>query len=608
MLDLVQLGELARTQAAPALRRPAAARRRGPRADQPPQGAAPRRAPRRPRPQAAPPDAAGAQAHPDRGRHHLRPRHARPGGGHDDGRHRRGDERGPGRAARRARRPLREPAHHLRRQLPRHLQPHRGRGRLAGAATTSSSGGRRQAACCPPARCSAPTTTGGKVLVGVRPEKISLSARRRRGRDPRGPQPHHRAGSPTPASSASPPSTSSTARSAPNSRSTRRTSSATAGSSRAPRSSCTGTPRTPSASTRPRTSTPASRGTTAGCMTATATEAPPAAAPRHRRTKPPRASARKRLVPYWLLLPGMLWLIVFFALPMVYQASTSVQTGSLEERLQGHLALRDLLGRAPASTARSSCARCSTRAPPRCCAWCSATRWRTSSPSGRPLAQPDLVLVIAPFFTSFLIRTLAWKTILADGGPVVGALNTLHVLDVTSWLGWTAGDRVLATPLAVVCGLTYNFLPFMILPLYTSLERIDGRLHEAAGDLYATAVHHLPQGDLPAVDAGRRLRHPADLHPGERRLRQRRTARLHRHQHDRQRHPDAVPARARLSDGGGALLHPHGRDPGHGHLLHPPGPGRRIWSDAPSCTGSSAISWSSRGCSRSRTCSCRTSS
>jgi spermidine/putrescine transport system permease protein len=99
-----------------------------------------------------------------------------------------------------------------------------------------------------------------------------------------------------------------------------------------------------------------------------------------------------------------------------------------------------------------------------------------------------LVLVIAPFFTSFLIRTLAWKTILADGGPVVDVLNTLHVLDVTSWLGWTEGDRVLATPMAVVCGLTYNFLPFMILPLYTSLERIDGRLHEAARDLYASPV------------------------------------------------------------------------------------------------------------------------
>jgi len=96
-----------------------------------------------------------------------------------------------------------------------------------------------------------------------------------------------------------------------------------------------------------------------------------------------------------------------------------------------------------------------------------------------------LVLVIAPFFTSFLIRTLAWKTILADGGPVVDVLDSVGFLDVTGGLGMTEGNRLLATPLAVVCGLTYNFLPFMILPLYTSLERIDGRLHEAAGDLYA---------------------------------------------------------------------------------------------------------------------------
>ena len=126
-----------------------------------------------------------------------------------------------------------------------------------------------------------------------------------------------------------------------------------------------------------------------------------------------------------------------------------------------------------------------------------------------------LVLVIAPFFTSFLIRTLAWKTILADGGAVVDVLNTLHVLDVTSWLGWTEDNRVLATPMAVVCGLTYNFLPFMILPLYTSLERIDARLMRRRGDLYATR-HHLPQGDVPAVHAGCRLRHAADLHPGQR--------------------------------------------------------------------------------------------
>ncbi|MCX4577833.1 ABC transporter permease [Streptomyces sp. NBC_01571] len=214
---------------------------------------------------------------------------------------------------------------------------------------------------------------------------------------------------------------------------------------------------------------------------ATVTEAPPLAP--QPENKPPRR--RGRLVPYWLLLPGILWLLVFFALPMVYQASTSVQTGSLEEgfKVTWHFqtywnALSDYWPQFLRSVLYAGAATilCLLLGYPLAYLIAfRAGRWR----------NVVLILVIAPFFTSFLIRTLAWKTILADGGPVVGALNTLHVLDVTNWLGFTAGDRVLATPLAVVCGLTYNFLPFMILPLYTSLERIDGRLHEAAGDLYA---------------------------------------------------------------------------------------------------------------------------
>jgi spermidine/putrescine transport system permease protein len=218
--------------------------------------------------------------------------------------------------------------------------------------------------------------------------------------------------------------------------------------------------------------------------TATAPAATPAPAPAPI-PAPARRSRRGRLVPYWLLLPGILWLLVFFAVPMVYQASTSVQTGSLEEgfKVTWHFAtywdaltayypqfLRSLLY---AGLATLLCLLLGY--PLAYLIAFRAGRWRNLV----------LVLVIAPFFTSFLIRTLAWKTILADSGPVVGVLNSLHLLDVTGWLGMTQGDRVLATPLAVVCGLTYNFLPFMILPLYTSLERIDPRLHEAAGDLYA---------------------------------------------------------------------------------------------------------------------------
>ncbi|MGZ5399140.1 MAG: ABC transporter permease [Nocardioides sp.] len=91
-----------------------------------------------------------------------------------------------------------------------------------------------------------------------------------------------------------------------------------------------------------------------------------------------------------------------------------------------------------------------------------------------------LVLVIAPFFTSFLVRTLSWKLILADDGYIVNTLQFLHLLG--------EDGRLLATPIAVVAGLTYNFLPFMVLPLYASIDKIDPRLIEAASDLYAHPV------------------------------------------------------------------------------------------------------------------------
>ena len=93
----------------------------------------------------------------------------------------------------------------------------------------------------------------------------------------------------------------------------------------------------------------------------------------------------------------------------------------------------------------------------------------------RPLL---LVLVIAPSFASFLLRTYAWRTILSDEGPITSFFNALHLLP---------DDRILNTGIAVVAGLTYNFLPFMILPLYAAIEKIDPRLIEASSDLYASA-------------------------------------------------------------------------------------------------------------------------
>jgi spermidine/putrescine transport system permease protein len=100
-----------------------------------------------------------------------------------------------------------------------------------------------------------------------------------------------------------------------------------------------------------------------------------------------------------------------------------------------------------------------------------------------------LLLVILPFFTAYIIRTLSWKLILADNGFVLGSLKDAGILE--------AGFRVIATPMAVISGLTYNFLPFMVLPLYVALEKVDPKLVEAAADLYASRVHAFLRVTLP---------------------------------------------------------------------------------------------------------------
>jgi spermidine/putrescine transport system permease protein len=100
-----------------------------------------------------------------------------------------------------------------------------------------------------------------------------------------------------------------------------------------------------------------------------------------------------------------------------------------------------------------------------------------------------LLLVILPFFTAYIIRTLSWKLILADNGFLLGNLKDIGLLD--------DGFRLIATPIAVISGLTYNFLPFMVLPLYVALEKIEPRLIEAANDLYASRTQAFLRVTLP---------------------------------------------------------------------------------------------------------------
>jgi spermidine/putrescine transport system permease protein len=220
----------------------------------------------------------------------------------------------------------------------------------------------------------------------------------------------------------------------------------------------------------------------------------------------PVVTRRRSRVPYFLLLPGVAWLLIFFAAPMVFLASQSLQTGSIEEgyRLTWHFGTYgDAISAFHTQMIRSFLY--------------AGTATLLGLLIGYPLAYTIafksgrwknilLVLVIAPFFTSFLIRTLAWQTILSSNGAVVGFFRATHLMDLLRSLHLVVGNDLLSTPFAVVMGLTYNFLPFMVLPLFASLERIDIRLLEAGGDLYAkpfTAFRKVTWPlSLPGVVAG----------------------------------------------------------------------------------------------------------
>ncbi len=184
----------------------------------------------------------------------------------------------------------------------------------------------------------------------------------------------------------------------------------------------------------------------------------------------------------WLLLvPGMLWLAVFFVFPTVQLFFTSLYdpSGSFEQgyAMTWHFAnyvdaVRDtwnLFARSFLYAGIATVACLLLGYPLAYAIAFKAGRWKNVM----------LVLVIAPFFTSFLLRTLSWRTILSDNGPVTSFLQTIAVLP--------DDGRLLATPVAVIAGLTYNFLPFMTLPLYASLEKQDRSLLQASGDLYASA-------------------------------------------------------------------------------------------------------------------------
>ena len=187
--------------------------------------------------------------------------------------------------------------------------------------------------------------------------------------------------------------------------------------------------------------------------------------------------------PYLLLLPGFAFLFTFFILPIINLAQTSTQTpvaggdtGEYEQTLafgnyiQAFVENKEQFGRSFMYASLATIFALAIAYP---------LAYAIAFKSGK-FKNILLVLVVAPFFTSFLLRTVAWKQILGEEGFVVPGLRNLNIIGEQTTLT--------STSIAVAAGMTYNFLPFMTLPLYASLERIDPRTIEAAGDLYANGI------------------------------------------------------------------------------------------------------------------------
>ena len=190
------------------------------------------------------------------------------------------------------------------------------------------------------------------------------------------------------------------------------------------------------------------------------------------------AARRRSLIPLVLLAPGLVWLAVFFLIPVLNQLYVSLQEGNFEIGYTfawNWSSYSDAISTYWEHIVRSI----------RYAATATVLAFIISFPLAYFIAFKAgrwknllLLLIILPFFTSYLVRTVAWQTILADNGFVVARLQDVGLLG--------EDGRLLATTTAVVAGITYNFLPFMALPLYISLEKIDRRLIEAATDLYAS--------------------------------------------------------------------------------------------------------------------------
>ena len=220
------------------------------------------------------------------------------------------------------------------------------------------------------------------------------------------------------------------------------------------------------------------------------------------------ARRRGRWTPYALLSPGVLWLLLFFLVPLWALLRMSLSTR--ESRFDFDPSFTwdwgnytDALSTYGAQFGRSF--RYAAVATVLCILIAYPMAYVIAFRAGR-WRNLLLGLVVVPFFTSFLIRTIAWQTVFFDNGPLLGLIDALRLMGPLESLGLAENGGLLGTSTAVIGGLTYNFVPFMVLPIYVSLEKVDPKLIEAARDLYAngwTAFRKvvLPLS-LPGVFAG----------------------------------------------------------------------------------------------------------
>ncbi len=199
---------------------------------------------------------------------------------------------------------------------------------------------------------------------------------------------------------------------------------------------------------------------------------------------------RRQLAPYGLLKPGMLWLALFYLAPLVTLLRNSLSTLPSRFAVKADFdwnfgnyatAFSDFGPQFQRAFLYAGIATVLTILIGYPLAYVIAFR-------GGRYRSILLGLIIIPFFTSYLIRTIAWRSLLADTGPIPSFLGAVGLQGILDAVGIMDGDQILNTPAAVIGGLTYNFLPFMALPIYVSLEKIDIRLIDAAQDLYSTSV------------------------------------------------------------------------------------------------------------------------